>query len=567
MRRDTGRLTTTFDVLVIGGGIYGLMAAWEAALRGLSVALIERDDFGAGTSFNSARTIHGGVRSLQRLAFAEMLEYVDERRILTTIAPHLIHPLPFLMPATASASANPLTLRAYFAVYSRMTSRRSQPSDPSKALTPPRFVGREEMLMLNPLIEPRGVLGGMQWTDCQMHSSERLAIALVQSAHERGAVLCNYVEAKSLRQRNHHVVGATAYDRVAGETIDIEATAVINAAGPQASTLAPPGRTTHPALVPALAKSMNLVIASRTGECALASSARGRLFFLAPWRGFTIAGTSHDDFPGAPTDDVAAPGDVTPLLEDVNRAFPRLNLHESHVHLVHRGLLPARVGPGGGLALLRHSLIHDHSVDGSPGLFSIVGVRYTTARATACAALDVISPRLSVNTSPSSSALTPLHGGGITHYAAFERDTVKALTEWVSEVVALRLVRHYGTAVRCLQEHFERDPESRRPLDARSAILIAELQHVSQHEMVVTLEDVLLRRLDALQFGDLDDAALDAAAQVVGRILEWSPARRSSEVSSLKRTVARMRVTKASGPGVETLRPPQGALPPSARTP
>lgn len=545
MRRDTARLTTTFDVLVVGGGIYGLMAAWEATLRGLRVALIERNDFGAATSFNSARTIHGGVRSLQRLALSEMFEYADERRILTSIAPHLVHPLPFLMPATMSATANPVTLRAYFAAYARMTAGRSRPADPSKALPSPRVVGRQEMLSLNPLIEPRGVLGGIVWSDCQMHSSERFAISLVASAEGRGAVVCNYVEAQALRMRNGRVVGATAHDRISGETFDIEATAVINAAGPQAPAFASPDRMSPPALATVFSKAMNLIIPSRTGEHALASSARGRLFFLAPWRGVTIAGTSHDDFVGTSTDDLASPGDVAPLLADLNRAFPRLNARESHVLFVHRGLLPARRAAGGATALLRDSLVHDHAGDGTPGLYSIVGVRYTTARATARKALDLICERLPLNAARSSSATTPLSSGAIPHYGAFEHDAVAALKAWVSDAAALRLVRHYGTAVRYVQERLERDPASRATL-GQSGITMAELQHVAELEMVVTLEDLLLRRVDALQSGELDEAALDAAAGAVGSILAWAPERRVEEVSALKRTLAQRRSPVAS---------------------
>lgn len=533
MRRDIGRLATTFDVLVVGGGIYGLMAAWEASLRGLRVALVERGDFASATSFNSARTIHGGVRSLQHLAFSEMFEYVTERRVLATIAPHLVHPLPFLMPATASLTANPLALRLYFAAYAQLTASRSKTTDPSKSLPAPRYVSRDECVALHPLVAAQGVRGGMIWHDCQLHSSERLAMAVARSADRHGAVLCNYVEALALVMRQGRVVGVRARDRVDGTDLEIAARVTIDAAGPQSSALLSTAPAPTRRLAPALSKAMNLVIPSRTRDHALAGSARGRLFFLAPWRGVTIAGTSHDGFTGAPTDRLASEGDIAALAADLNLAFPRLELQERAVLFVHRGLLPAVSSTPRHVELLRDSVVHDHASDALPGLCSILGVRYTTARATACKALDVISAGLGGACGPSRSHETPVHGGDIEHYAAFEREAVGALATLVPPVTARRLVRHYGTDVRVLQRRLMAVADTRRTLSSATDVTVAEVEHVTTHEMVVTLEDVLVRRLDAAQIGGLDATAVQAAADIVAPLLGWTPSRTEAEVSAL----------------------------------
>lgn len=532
MTRQTGRLAETFDILVVGGGIYGLMVAWEATLRGCRVALIERGDFAASTSFNSARTIHGGVRSLQRLALSEMFEYVNERRVLCTVAPQLVHRLPFLMPAVASATANPLALRAYFACYDRLTSRHAQPPDSSKRWPAPRFVGRSEFLELNPYVERRRILGGMLWHDAQLHSSERLAIALALGADARGAVVCNYVEATGLRRRGNTVVGVRARDMVTGTDFDIEATATVNATGPRPLALLGDSPSRLRTRAPAVSKAMNLVVASKTRDLALAGNAGGRLYFLAPWRGVTVAGTSHGPPTTRTVDSLIDTGDVATLLSEINLAFPRLKLTETEVLFTHRGLLPAYAG-GRHARLVRDSLVHDHSGEDAPGLYSVLGVRYTTARATAVKVMDAVVMGSKLRTGPSRSAHTPVDGGDIEDYAAFEQEMTARLTPLVGSAAALRIARHFGTEARMVLARLEQSSDERLTLSPATDVTVGELEHVVSREMVVTLEDALLRRLDVLQTRRLDGPAISRAADIVGRHHGWPEARRVGEARAL----------------------------------
>ncbi len=194
MLRNLIRLSDTpFDILIVGAGIYGATIAWDAAARGLSVAIVDRGDFGGATSFNSLKTVHGGLRSLQRAAFADMREFIRERRALSRIAPHLVHPLPFVIPTYRHPMRNKPLMRVVMAVNDLIAFDRNRQPDSSKHLPPGRVVSRAECLRLNPAIAPDGVTGGVVWHDCQMYSADRLTLAFIASACRAGATAANHV--------------------------------------------------------------------------------------------------------------------------------------------------------------------------------------------------------------------------------------------------------------------------------------------------------------------------------------------------------------------------------------
>ena len=237
MRRDPAALASrAFDLLVIGGGIYGAIAAWDATLRGLSVAIIDRGDFGSGTSFNSAKTVHSGVRALQSGNVAALRRFVRERRALSRLLPHLVQPMPFVVPTYRGMPHNRSLLRLYFAIGDRLA-RDPHDADGGGRLPHSRLLSRDECLGLNPLIDPDGVTGGIEWFDCQMYNSDRVHFSFVASAAEAGAVAANYVEAVAALTRRSTVEGVRATDRLSGESLEIRADVVLNAAGPWAPEL------------------------------------------------------------------------------------------------------------------------------------------------------------------------------------------------------------------------------------------------------------------------------------------------------------------------------------------
>ena len=207
MKRDLDRLREPFDLVVIGAGIYGAAIAWDATLRGLRVALIDRGDIGGGTSFNNAKTLHGGVRSLQGLRLAELREYVHERRALLRIAPHLVRPLTFVSPALGTLTRNRLAYRAYFRAYDLLARDRNDGVDPALRLGRARILDRDTYLALDPLSDPERVTGGVAWQDGQMIHGERVTLAFAKAAAARGAAR-GHLPAR--RRRASSTAGASA---------------------------------------------------------------------------------------------------------------------------------------------------------------------------------------------------------------------------------------------------------------------------------------------------------------------------------------------------------------------
>jgi len=536
VRRDPSRLTTAeFDLLVVGAGIYGATAAWEATQRGLRVALVDKGDFGSGTSFNNAKTVHGGVRSLQRGHLGEMREYLRERRALLRILPHLVHPLPFLLPTTKRVSRHKLPLAAYFRLNDLLAADRNVIPDTSKHLPGSRVVSRDECLRLAPWIDPAGVTGAIEWYDAQFSSSSRAELAFIRTAVDHGCEAANYVEATDLIVSDGRATGVMARSLVDGVLFPIRARAVLLAAGGWADewlARALQGKRRRP--VPHWSIAMNLVLDDRGGTHAIGGSARGRLFFLAPWRGATIAGTSHD--PWTSRADLLAPRreDLAQLLADINAAFPRAGVTAHEIRLVHRGLLPATKASPEGVTLLRHSPFIDHGEDGCGHLYSLVGVRYTTARHSAEHAINVVSRRLDVPATPSATATTPLSGGRIERFDAYVRDAKTEADAILSAVQIERLVFTYGSEWRNVVPKATA-PALLQPLGARCPVLGAEVLHAVRDEMAMTLNDVLLRRTEAGTRGYPGDDAVDAAVALMTAECGWSAARQERERQDLRR--------------------------------
>ena len=530
MRRDLRELADArFDLLIVGAGIYGATIAWDAALRGLSVALIDRGDFGGGTSANSMKTIHGGVRALQTANLAGLRSFVRERRALSRIAPHLVHPLGFVVPTYGGLTRNPLAMRAAFGVYDLLARDRNDLPDRSKHLPPSRLISRDECLALNPAIAPDGVTGGIIWHDCQMYNADRVVLSFVLSAVAAGAVTANYIEATGWVRDGDRVAGVQVNDRLGAACFDIRATLVVNAAGPWGPALTedlPPAiRSRRP---PGLAKAMNLVTRSITRDHALGGVAGSRFLFVAPWKGVSIVGTSQDPFDGRADSLRVRETDVSAFLREVNQAFPAAGLQLDDVRLVHRGLLPAV--DDAGRRLLTHSVVRDHRADGVPGLMSVLGVRYTMARGTAERATDTAFTILGRTPPACRTTKTPLTGGDIPDFASFVAEATTQTEDAVDTITRRRVACSYGSRYRAVLGPMMDDPSLARSLSDDCPVTRGEILHAVRHEMAVRLADAVLRRTEAGAAGHPGPDALDAAARVMGAEMGWTENQRAREV-------------------------------------
>src|SRR5215470_380452 len=264
MIRDIDQLSgRTFDVLVVGGGVCGLIIACDAAQRGLSVALVERNDFGSGASFNHLRTIHGGLRYLQSLDIARARESIRERRTLARIAPHAVRPVPFAVPVYRSLVRNKWTMRAGFLLDRVIGAGRNRGVAASHRLRGGRVVGRATAIQQFPGLRRQGLTGAAVYYDYVTTEADRLTFSYAIAAAEHGAVLANYVEAVAPLVESGRVTGVSARDTLGGGTIDVSARVTVNATGAQVDRLLKPlGVVTS---IPML-KAMNLVTRRDAGD-------------------------------------------------------------------------------------------------------------------------------------------------------------------------------------------------------------------------------------------------------------------------------------------------------------
>jgi glycerol-3-phosphate dehydrogenase len=481
MIRDPGRLAArTFDVLVVGGGIYGLTIAYDCAQRGLTVALIDRGDFGSGASFNHLRTIHGGLRYLQSLDIGRARESLSERRTLARIAPGALRPQPFVLPLSRSLTRGKLAMRAGFVLDRIVAFDRNQDVPAGLELPAGVVLSRAETLRRFPSLATPALTGAAMWHDYVSTESDRLTFSFAMAASAHGAELANYVEATAPLRDGARVTGVRAMDRSSGRTVEIGARVTVNAAGAGVNSwLDAAVRPSVP-----LMKAMNLVTRREAGYVAVGGrGASGRNLFLVPWKNRAVFGTWESNqlsvapgIPGGSADDDrnlvrVTEAEVAAFIEEINQAFPRMELSFSDVTLVHRGLVPAASSPAGKVELERHERIHE----ANDGLITVAGTKYTTARAVAQRVTDLVVDKLGRGKVPCRTATTPL--------------------PYKPEVGILEAVRD---------------------------------------EMAVTLADAVLRRTPLGALGFPGDAALASAAVVVGAELGWSPERTQQEIKDVR---------------------------------
>ena len=507
----------------------------------MSVALLDRGDFGGGTSGNSAKTVHGGIRALRSLNVAELRQFVRERRALSRTVPHLVQPLPFVIPTYRGVSRNRWLMRLYFALNDLLAHDRNDLPDPSRRLPGSRLLSREACLALNPAIDPTGVTGGIEWFDCQMYNSDRLNLSFLLSAVQAGATAANYVEATDLLKTGSRVHGVRAHDRIGDERFDVAARVVLNCAGPWAPGLL---RTLAPELAPAspacFSKAMNLVTARPlVSTHAVGGSTGSRLLFISPWRDCSIVGTSHEPFVKEVDDLAPRRAEVEQFLEQINAAFPNTRLALSDIRLVHRGLLPAASSgrhddDHDEVVLLKTSTITDHRTDGLEGLVSVLGVRYTTARDTSALAIDTVFQVLGKPPPPSRTAETPLVGGDIPDVDAFVSDAERADVPGVGQPSLRRIALSYGTAQARVLRSLRDQPGESHALGETCTVTRGEVRHAVREEMAMRLSDVVLRRTEAGSAGHPGRDALQTAADVIAAELDWSGDRIEKEIADVE---------------------------------
>jgi len=523
------------DVLIVGGGITGAGLALDAVSRGLRVALVEKRDFAAGTSSRSTKLIHGGLRYLEHFDFSLVREGLRERAILTKLAPHLVEPFPFVIPIYLQARRNydhPLKVRAGLWLYDLLAGGLN--------IGRHQRLNRDEALKLAPQLDNHGLQGAFIYYDCRTDDA-RLVIEVIKAAHERGAALANYTRLTGfIRDERGRIVGAQVRDELAGAEFEIRARLSINATGVWMDEVRSlNGNAEREAGRVRPSKGIHLLVAAErlrvTTAWLIPSLTAHRFYFVVPWEGRVLIGTTDTDYTGNKDAPRAETPEVSEILQAINSYFVGAQLESADVIATFAGLRPLiSTGETKNTASLSRE---EEIFESEDGLISIAGGKLTTYRRMAERAIDLAVRRLAERFGPgraNGSRTKEIALGG-----ALNRDEIESAAqrltqaEKITPTTARHLLQTYGLNAQRVVELMREDERWRAPLVAGLPHVAAEVIHAVRQEMALTLADVLARRTRlCLLAGASVLGCAPAVAELMARELNWNPSEMARQLAS-----------------------------------
>ncbi|MDB5076548.1 MAG: dependent oxidoreductase [Chloroflexi bacterium] len=519
-----------YDLVIVGGGIIGLGAARDAALRGLRVALVEKEDYGWGTSNRATRLAHGGLRYLEMYDFGLVREDLRERERLFRNAPHLVKPLPFLVPLYNQSLFNRLKLRAGMVLYDALSYDKSLPNH--------RHLNPQETLALEPGLRPEGLQGSFRYFDGQITFTERLNVENAIAAREAGATLYNHSRATGLLRQGDAVCGVIAEDTITGERRELRARLVLNAAGPWLDDIG--AMTGRMGTLSRRTKGVHLVM-PKVGDTAVVLYAKSdvRLFVVVPWNGYSLVGTTDTDYTGSLDRIAAEPEDIRYLLSEVRRAYP--NEPWDPIYFTWAGvrsLMHIEGIPESDVS--RKHLLYDHlEKDGIPGLLSIIGGKLTAYRWVAEDVVDTVC-RILKHPGKSRTADLPLPGGMLSdleRYVAVHTEAQAARLNVPPELIA-HLIRTYGARYSQVLDFAVEDRALFAPVSPHSPDIMAQVVHAVENEGARTVSDVVLRRLTSGMSAGRGREGAEAVAALLAQRFAWDHEQVQAELNALDEQIA-----------------------------
>lgn len=520
-----------YDVAVIGGGISGVQIARHAAGRGLRTVLLERNDFGAGTSAATTKAIHGGLRYLEQYDFRVVAESVSERRYLGLSAPHLVQPRSFLLTAYDWSAPRAPVLGAGVALYEAMAWRRN--AGVPKDIRSPRFrwIGKKALLTQVPWLSPDGLTGAWRHDDTLNIHPERLLLAILKSYVADGGTALNHAEVTGLLRDD---AGAVRGVRVNGHR-DIAATVTVNAAGPWVASALGDLATTAGVRV-RQAKGVHLVtrdLGNRDGV--FVRGRNGRHIVVNPWQGKTLVGPTDTPMSGS-ADEAATEVEDINLLRETLDSVSATPLVREDVESTIVGVRPLIDDGSDTYTSSRRFEIRDHAPTGLPGLYSVTGGKWTTGRAMGQKVTDTLIRAHRGSLPPTRDFdsrhldLSTSFGDYDTVTAAFEAAAARVPSADLPRDTRIHLARLYGTEHEAVLRLVVEDPRLATPVPGSSDIL-AQAVYAVTHEAAETLQDVLDRRMTVGTLGLVRETAARLVAATVAPLLGWEAERRDAEVA------------------------------------
>jgi len=521
-----------FDLIIIGGGVNGAGIARDAAGRGLRTCLLEQGDLCQGTTRWSSRLVHGGLRYLEHAELGLVYESLHERETLLKIAPHLVQPLRLLIPIYKKGRRGKFMISAGMLLYDLLSMGKSVPNH--------EMLNAAEALEELPALNRDGLLGAAAYYDAQVTFAERLVVENALAAKEAGAQIHTYSRVDRILSADRCVRGVRYTDLRSDRQSDLSASVVVNASGPWVDrvlekTAQPPRQLMGGT------KGTHIIVSRIPGQpriaCYLEAESDGRPFFVIPWNGMLLIGTTDIRFDGNPGKVIAEDEEIKYLLSETNRVFPDANLNSKNIHYHYTGVrpLPRKLKKAEGDITRRHIIKHHRRI--AKGLYSIIGGKLTTYRSLAEEVTDRVVRRLNHKGSKCRTAHDPLPG------AAIEKATIVDeldSCDFISPESRVHLLDVYGSRAMLIRDMVAVDPHLGAEICPYSHAIAAEIIFAYKYEMPTTLADVLLRRTMIGLSPDLGRTALPKALDIARQQVGWSTGRADEEERRYLREIGRL---------------------------
>lgn len=521
-------------MIVIGAGINGAGIARDAAMRGLKVLLLDKGDIASGTSSWSTRLIHGGLRYLEHGEIGLVRESLRERERLLRIAPHLVKPLPLLIPIYRNGRRGLFTLRAGMLAYDLLSF--------DKSLNRHRMLSLEEATERAPGLARENLRGAALYYDAQVEYAERLVLENALSAIQHGAAIKTYARVDGFLLEDGKVLGVEFTDLLTGKSESVRASLLVNVSGPWVDEVLKETQPSPGRLICGT-KGSHLVVDEFPGAPADAlyveAQADGRPFFIIPWNDAYLIGTTDLPYQGDLDTVVADEAEIDYLLTETNRVIPRAQLRREAIRYTYSGVRPlpcrSQSDPAG---ITRRHFIRDHA-PALEGFISIVGGKLTTYRNLSEQTVDLLFKKLG-RVSPKCETLErPLPGAVVKDFAVFSQEFKTESS--LPEALANRLLKIYGTRARGVLELAAGDSELLKAFSPRTGAIGAEIIFSFREELAQTLTDCLMRRTLVGMNAAAGLDAVAAAARIAQKYLGWDEERATHEMAGYRKYVERFR--------------------------
>lgn len=503
-----------FDLLVCGGGIYGAWTAYDAALRGLKVAIVEQGDWASATSSASSKLIHGGLRYLESYDFKLVKKALSERQMLLQAAPHRVWPLRFGVPVYADSRIGRLQLKLGLMLYDFLA------ASPLRKMAH-HYFNRQAFAHRFSALDTAGLKGGFSYSDAQTDDA-RLVLELIDGAMAAGAVCVNYCRQTALTEHKGQVNGAVVHDQLSGVSIDLKSRQIVHTTGQWSAAERESSQWCR------VTKGVHLIMPAVLKDEALLLTAKadGRVFFMIPWYGLTVVGTTDTDYTGDMNHVRAEEQDEAYLLDAAN-------------HYLKTAWTKADViGSYAGLRVMKRSeksapsaVSRDWELKtASNGVHYSIGGKITSAREDAASIVDAVCAQLGKNIPCASRGR--LFPWAVEDYAVWSATvSAKAAQLHVDTESTKWLIRRHGKRVIEILKNIESNPSLAERITPTVPLILADLFFCARNEMVVHLDDLLRRRMPLLILAKLSEVDMSRLAEQVSGILAWDTSTMQRELA------------------------------------